>query len=287
MHHRWSDEHPLEVYIPDGIVDEFILFSDVEPPKVKPSKFVEVKVTRRETDKKYVLTFRLLNKDYHAIFQYFYDDVFKCTKETEPCDGASAIVERFNVWKNLFSPLPNNLSESEIQGLIGELITLEEMMEKRGETESLSAWMVAKLGKQDFVFTEHWIEVKTILSGVSTVTISSVEQLDAPNNGILRIVTLEKTSANNDKRVTLNLLYDQILDSIKHESNRNLFRDIMADRYKCPSQQYDDFSFLFIKADEYRVNEDFPRIQRKNLSDAISSVKYEIIINLLSGLKNE
>jgi len=285
MHHRWSDEHPLDVYIPDGIIDEFILLSDTEPPKVKSSKFVDVKTNRRDNDGKYVMIFKLLNKDYYSIFRYFYDDVYRSTNGTDPRNGAKAIVERFNVWKNIFSPLPNNLSENEIQGLIGELIILEEMMEKEGETKSIDAWMVAKLGKQDFVFAEHWIEVKTILSGVSVITISSIEQLDALGKGILRIVTLEKTSVNNDNRITLNLLANRILINLKSESNRNLFRDIMEGRYKCPNQQYDDFSYQFVKVDEYIVDENFPRIRRKDLNDAIAGVKYEIVINLLHGDK--
>ena len=281
MHRRWSEEHPLEVYVPNGTINELLLLSDTEPPEVKSSKFVDVRVSFRNTDKKYLQKYVLLNDDYLSVFKCFYDDVFEYTKHADPRNGAEVIAERFTAWKNLFSPLPRGLKENEIQGLIGELITLEEMIEKRGEKESVVAWMVAKLGKRDFVFSEEWMEVKTILSGVPTVKISSVEQLDTQYNGILRIITLEKTSVNNEKRLTLNIMCERILNSLKHESNRCVFRDIMQDKYKCPGQQYDAYSYVFVKSEDYRVNEKFPRIRRKDLGDAIAGVKYEITINML------
>ncbi len=66
----------------------------------------------------------------------------------------------------MFSAPKKMLSESEIMGLMGELLFLRDFLfEKYGKGEALKSWSGQELTHKDFSYNNKWYEVKAIHSG--------------------------------------------------------------------------------------------------------------------------
>ena len=97
------------------------------------------------------------------------------------------------------------LSEQEIKGLIGELFFLKNyLIKKIGYYDALEAWIGPSYATQDFVLKNEWYEIKTTSINSQEISISSVEQLDTINKGKLVVLYLDKTSALDDNKLTIN-----------------------------------------------------------------------------------
>lgn len=207
------------------------------------------------------------------------------SRNSSPKDGYSFLVNRYEKWKNFGSTTRKFLSENEVKGLIGELLCLKDDLSKKyGWGKSILGWTGTEPLKKDFSFEDHWYEIKVASS--DKVTISSIEQLDSNYDGYLVIYFLEKMSSE-AKGITLNKLFDDVLLKLENDNDRALLIIKAAQSGYYKEEYYEQFVFRVMNKCFYKVTKDFPIINKELLPNAVSNVKYDLIINMLSDFKRD
>lgn len=282
--HRWSKDHPLPVHVTEGHLSAFMLISPSKPPAVKQSKAVSVSSEEYQGGQ-WKLEFRLNDPRYYLMFKAFYEDVFDSTWNVELEDAASRFIEIYNRWKRAFSTDGLPLSKEEVQGLIGEMCVINEILLKKYDPKTvLDSWMVNQKGKQDFIFADSWYEVKSTHIGSNTITITSAEQLDCSTDGFLSVVKLKSTSVNDEKKVNLSIIIDR-LQKIFDDYNCGEEFLMKISELGLPSEQYDEQTYEIVELEQYEVKDGFPSLKRSMLSPAIGLVQYELYLEQLRVYK--
>ena len=248
--------------------------------RVKSSKFIDVQLKRRE-DKKLALSFDLLDDAYSQMFTIFCKDMIAvCERAGKEMAISSALV-RWKYWLELFGRKnPHILDKNEIKGLIGELCFLNDYLApKVGMDEAIKSWMGPLLGHKDFEIQDTWYEVKSINEGAIQVTISSLEQLESELDGHLVIVRLEETSENNDQAINLNGIVLHIMEQIEDPEIRDLFIIRLDNLGYVNDPEYDKYVFVKRGHETYRVDNEFPRLRRKDIDSSIGNAKYTLMMD--------
>jgi hypothetical protein len=232
-----------------------------------------------------MLSFGLEDSSLSDLFYRFCDDIIENTRESDPKNGFTSIINRWNTWIKFFSKLSLPLTESEVRGLIGEIYFLREFMLPRyGTDKSVEAFIGVDKAHKDFEIEDTWYEVKTIHNGGHTTKISSIEQLDSYKEGYLSIVTLDQGTLGLDDCVTLNkIIYN--FRSIVGEKNAGIFDEKMREAGYVFDERYDEYAYIIISLDIYKVSSDFPRIEKNMLPVGIVKASYEIDISSIEGFK--
>jgi len=186
----------------------------------------------------------------------------------------------------LFRPDNARMTETEMMGLIGELLFLKDhMIPERGITVALESWMGPEKTHKDFSDQNDWFEVKTISFGKESVRISSIEQLDSDIDGALVVYELEKMSPSFEG-IKLNQLVNNIIALLSDAPQRNTFMAKLQLFGFDFSNENDNYVFALKNEHMYKVDTDtFPRIHRNMLPEAISRVQYELLLTELEPFK--
>jgi len=282
--HRWSKDHPLPVHVTDGHLTAFMLISPSKPPTVKKSRAVSI-IVDEYPNGQWRLEFKLDNPRYYPMFKAFYEDVFESTWNVKIEDAPKQFVEIYNKWKRAFSTDGTPLSKEEVQGLIGEMCVIDEILLKKYSPKTiLDSWMLTQKGKQDFIFADTWYEVKSSHIGLNTITITSAEQLDCTTDGFLSIVKLKNTSINDAKRVNLSIIIER-LQSIFEDYGCGEDFLMKISELGLPDDKYDDQCYEIIELEQYVVKDGFPCLKRSTLSPSIGLVQYELYLEQLKIYK--
>jgi hypothetical protein len=282
--HRWSKDHPIQVHVTEGQLTAFMLISPTRPPAVKQSKAVSITVDEY-ADSQWRLEFRLNDPRYYLMFKAFYEDVFDSTWDVKIEEAAATFIEIYNKWKRAFSTEGSQLSKEEVQGLIGEMFVIEEVLLKKYDPKTvLAGWMLDLRGKQDFIFSDAWYEVKSTHVGFNSVTITSAEQLDCDADGFLLVVKLKNTSINDENKVNLSIIIERLMRLFDEHNCGEEFLAKLAD-FGLPSNKYDDQVYEIVELERYAVKDGFPCLKRSALPPAIGMVKYELYLEQLRTFK--
>lgn len=256
-------------------------------------KFVPVKIVGSDVISVYqgksedtnVLRFSLENGELLECFCIFCQDLLDSTYDIQKNDIAyKTLCLRYFSWKRLFKPYSRKLSESEIVGLIGELLFLkEQMMPQLGSAKAIESWMGPEKTHKDFSIDDLWYEVKTISNGKNTVRISSIEQLDG-GEGYLVVYCLEKMSPS-FSGIRLNSLVWSIMNCLDGSIQRENFMSKLSLYNFDFSPDYDNLVYSKISFSMFSVNESFPRITRSNIPTSVSKVQYELALSKIEKFK--
>ena len=230
------------------------------------------------------IRFSFLVDDVSSLFYTFCEDLIEHTRELPSGEnGYQIIINRYYQWKKLkVKKKKELLSESEIMGLIGEVLFLrDELIPLVGDDKALFSWSGQELTHKDFSYDDIWYEVKTISSGKQSVRISSLDQLDSDIDGQLVVYSLEKMSEAFDG-VTLNKLVLDVMNCFESQENKDSF----INKVSAHGYEYNDYYERFVYAVSglyrYSVNPDFPKLTHAMMPNAITKANYEIDISLLS-----
>lgn len=275
---RVSKDHILDIYI--GLDAKkrkcIVLHSEFRERKVKSTSSIEVKQFKKGSYK--AIQFSLTNEELSGLFYKFCEDIVEQTSILKnKSDGYNTVVRRYSMWRKMF--LRNDkklLSETEIMGLIGEIMFMKgEMKNRFGIEKALESWSGQELTHKDFSFDNSWAEVKTISSGNLTIKISSLEQLESDKDGELVVTILEKMSPEYNG-ITLNKLILETASEFFDDDTRDLFMSKVFMQGFVFNDYYDDFVYELRGTHRYSVTSKFPRLTRENVPDAILKASYEI-----------
>jgi hypothetical protein len=251
-------------------------------PEYKIKSVAGIEINQYKNDGFNTLQFSLINKNSKELFYTFCQDIIEATKIIQEEKSAYKIIlNRFNSWKKLFSAPKALLSESEIMGLIGELLFLRNFLFVHyGKEESLRSWSGQALTHKDFSYKDKWYEIKAIHSGKSSVVISSLEQLQGNEDGELVVFSLEKMSSHYDG-IRINSLALEILNSLENDVQKDSFLDSVLSRGFSFDDFYDDLVFAQVSMTRYLVNSSFPKLTKSNVNEGIIKVQYDLSLTFL------
>lgn len=279
--------HPLDFYI--GIDDRgrkcIILRSKFRPDTIKATSAIEISIGQVRNNI-WSLGFHLVQNSMSGLFYKFCDDIIESSRNLpESVNGMTYVVKRYNSWKKMFYKLKReNLSETEIMGLIGELLFLrKEMLKKYSEEIAVNSWSGCDKTHKDFSVDLDWYEIKATKASSLTIRIHSIEQLDADNDGQLVVFELEKMSETFDG-YTLNNVVRDVLNDISPELSDVLLEKLKSAGWEY-NDEYDKYVYRITSYSKYLVNNDFPRIKKSNISNSIVKVEYDILKKELYSLK--
>lgn len=203
-------------------------------------------------------------------------------------DLLKAIKYTINKWYYFFEKdLNNELSVSEIIGLIGELLFIKNNLDNYTSKEIINSWKGPESGLRDFNFDNYDVEVKTSSKEIGHVhTINGQIQLKSDKTPVyVYSVSLKKSDSNNG--LTIKKLIDYICLEISFDSFllNDFFEKLEKLKVTVPTaEQYDDYSYelnniLIIKID----HSNFEQFQIKNNNSRVSNLKYDYDFN---GLKS-
>lgn len=273
-----SDEHPLSFHI--GYLNDsqkcFVVLNTGKLDKVSSSKAINVENIIL-SDNTYALRFSLNYPSLDEIFVKLCWDLMTASKnEPKPVEK---IIIQYKKWLRLLQQVGNGLLPPHNQkGLIGELLYLVDLIDKRGEESALDEWVGPEGSDQDFSFSQGWAEVKaTIIAGTS-VQISSLQQLDRPDDGILAVYFLDKTSSTGSNTISLNEAVNKISSRLSSPKYKDLF-DLKLARYGYQyknSDEYSAYRFKLSGRNLYHVSKGFPHLGKGNVPAAVIEAQYRI-----------
>lgn len=235
----------------------------------------------------YTLRFSLENNDLLEYFCTFCQDLLDSVSVVNEDETAyRTLCSRYFSWRQLFRPDKGRLTESEIMGLIGELMFLKDyMIPENGVDVALESWMGPEKTHKDFSCQNCWFEVKTISFGKECVRISSVEQLDSEINGTLVVYELEKMSPSYEG-IRINQLARSIISMLQNPSQREIFMAKLQLYGFDFSNENDNYVFAVRNMLMYNVDIDlFPRIHRSMLPEAITRAQYDLLLTEIEPFK--
>ena len=282
---RINPSHVIDLYIGHDELGRYaIKFRGNFKPESSIKSVAGIAVNQYKNEDFNTLQFSLMHNENKGLFFTFCEDIIDATKLIADNRNAyKTIIDRYYSWKKMFSTPKKLLSESEIMGLIGELLFLRDyLFNKYGKEDALSSWSGQDLTHKDFSYNDIWYEVKAIHSGKDSVKISSLEQLQSINNGELVVFSLEKMSPSYDG-IKINKLALEILNSLDLNVRKDLFLSAIMSQGFTFDESYDDFVFELVSMSRYQVNSDFPSLTRNDVNEAIIKAQYDLSLAIINN----
>lgn len=234
-----------------------------------------------------IITFQisLNNNEFKEVFINLCTDLINLTVSKNSFEAYQMSLIRIESWKSMFQSAPKEiLPFSELMGLIGELLFLQKYFFKNYSIEdSIKSWSGSEKTKKDFSINNEWFEVKTTSSSKGRIRITSLEQLESTenDNGNLAILQLERMSGSYGG-LTLNELVNQIANEIGSSPAFRFFQSKLDSSGYQFHEDYDIYRFSINSFRKFVVNDEFPKLLKRYVPNAVVSATYEIDINALS-----
>lgn len=284
---RIGENKHISLYIgrDDDARYSFDFRGNFKPSRIPSSDVIEVEQYKNEEE--LTLRFSLENSELLEYFCIFCQDLLESTKAIIDDDTAyKTLRARYFSWRQLFKPDKGKLTETEIMGLIGELLFLQSrLFPEKGIDKAIESWTGIEKAHKDFSFDDVWYEIKTINFGKESVRISSLEQLDSDVDGHLAVYTLEKMSPSFNG-IKLNDIVTDIISQLETATQKEMFMDKLNLYGFDFSPEYDQWVFSLHDFSVYSVAvNDFPRICRTMIPESVTKVTYELLLSEIQQYK--
>lgn len=265
----------------------FVISTSIPDIKFKSSNYIEVSYQSYSSSGRNFqgYQFTLCDDKFYDIFKYLVEDIKEKIIENKDIT-LQDIKQRYDKWYKFFKK--SSLSLIEIQGLFSELYVLKNFILPKLGSSAISTWKGPSYSKKDFMFDNTWIEVKSHSPEKAQIEISSIEQLDEEKEGYL--CTVESKEVDNGNNIfSLLCELEQIISKEEMDNlyllleDMNLSKKQLLDEANYINQHYYDIG----NVNFYIVNQEFPRISRVSIPDAIEKVKYTLNLLLLDEFKVE
>jgi hypothetical protein len=275
-------QHPLEWHIGYQSISQrtLLLVSDTEIGAIESSKSMIVSRRRRESDNRWTLSFELLRNEQQGVFAILCCDVIEHSRSAaNEAEALKLVIDRYKQWSRLLETQRSGLmDENSRKGLLGELLFLQERIEKGvSALTAVQGWVGADGADQDFIYEDGWHEVKSIGTSAASVTISSLEQLDCAGEGELVIMRIDKAAPDKSGALSLNDAVRQVSSRLTDASDAlDLFRSKLSAYGYIDLQEYSEQKYFCSGSQRYDVNGTFPKLTRQNVPTQIESLHYEL-----------
>lgn len=230
---------------------------------------------------------------YEPLRQFFNNFIDGFEKAIEKSDTGKEVVEKINKsLKDLIKIAEREMDLSLVacMGLYGELLHLKELLLTNEDHEFVvSGWNRPAPANHDFDYHVDAAEIKTISKDKTTVKITSVYQLEAPQGKQLFLKIYRIEAIDRSKTDSLGDLYEEVKSIINSETIKEEFiLKCITDNLKYGGPRLVTLPYKFIQIEEmqYFVEQElFPRINRHALPESISNISYKIDLSAIEPFK--
>ncbi|WP_255570088.1 PD-(D/E)XK motif protein [Cohnella sp. CFH 77786] len=288
---RIDSDHPMEWSIGyESIIQKsLLLITESKPRDLPSSKSIQVSYAQRATDNKWAITFRLTRAEQENVYVRLCFDLIESSRtQTDSVEGLEYVLDRYIQWSKLLELQKSGLlSEAERKGLIGEINYLQQIISLGvSPLSAVTSWIGPEGADQDFVDEYGWHEIKASGIGAKTVSISSLEQLDALAPGELVLYFIDKTSPNDANSFTLQSKVNNLRDLVRSNVQAlDLFNKKLLQYGYIDIPDYSKQWYRFGGSNRYRIDEHFPKLIKGNVPSQIAAASYQISIQAIEGWK--
>jgi hypothetical protein len=205
-----------------------------------------------------------------------------------PHDATRRILQKWGYF--LLKPRTNMLSEEEITGLFGELLTIEWFLEQgKDESALIDKWLGPLKNPRDFEFEKFWIEVKSTKRRDNQVEIHGIEQLEASDTAelYLWLNVLERDTKSRSLVELINEIDDKVTSALVAMNYRDKLHQ--CGYHAADAGYYNNERFKCDRISIYHINDEFPKITRDMLSlpARVTSLSYGLDLNGIDEVKKE
>lgn len=227
-----------------------------------------------------------LMRELEGVFDDVVDEIVTRVEQGGTC--SQSLLSTLNDFQALLiGKTGSGLSDSELTGLMGEMILLKELLAQNAD--AWSTWQGPFAKRHDFRSDLCTLEVKTTSRPSSyEVSINSIDQLDTPLSGELYLVRIVLEYAPNSD-LTFNSLLNEIkqLASQPDEVDKRLKKFGIDPTLK---HAWGDISFKLESSSFYQVADIFPRIIEDSFINGkmprgVTSLKYQIDLSVAHDSK--
>ena len=279
--------HPLEWYIGYQSISQktLLLISDTEITNIESSKSIAV-TRRKRDDNRWTLSFELLRNEQQSVFTILCCDIIEHSRSaTKEKEALTLVISRYKQWSRLLELQKSGLmDEYKRKGLLGELLFLEKRIDVVEATLAvIQGWSGADAADQDFIYPEGWYEVKSLGVSASSVTISSLEQLDCKDEGELVIMRIDTTAPDREGAVSLNEVVYRINEKLFDCADAlDLFLTKLTAYGYIDLQEYSEQKYYFSDIQRFKVDTSFPRLTKQSVPIQVVSLNYELSLPALA-----
>jgi hypothetical protein len=240
---------------------------------------------------KNLLILQLTDTDFNDLFDDLILSLYNGIKSISQVDDYSNhFIQTFYRWSEFFEDKNSDLlSEEAIKGIMGELLVLKLLIAEPGRPDInflLKAWTGPYNRGNDFELESKNLEVKSKSPSTIDVKISSEFQLQVSPGKGLELFVISLVS---DFTVGVHIrdLILEIKKLIQESSGDNtiLWKALNQKNITAKNvSQYDRYKFKPVSWISYNcADENFPKLNRSNIPEEISGLKYTLRINLLTS----
>ena len=281
-------QHPLEWHIGYQSVSQrtLLLICNTAIGEMESSKSLLVTRRKRAGDNRWTLSFELLRNEQESVFVILCSDIIEYSQTAPNEEEALAqVVSRYKQWSHLLETQKSGvMDENRRKGLLGELLFLRERI--GGGSSALTeiqGWVGAEGADQDFVYEDGWYEIKSIGTSATSVTISSLEQLDCIEEGELVIMRIDKTAPDKSGALSLNDAVHEIDSELVGDSDALALFHLKLSAYGyIDLQEYSEQKYYCSRWQRYVVNDTFPKIVRRDVPLQIEALHYQLSLPSLT-----
>lgn len=281
-HVATSVTYPLQLY---AQVDAFerpglLAISDVVPDRPPAYSAFEVTVGHR-ADGRWAVSLALTQPALRSHFAAMCDKVIELgARQEQSSDACSFLLHQVARWNRMLAIGPDGLlSEEEQRGLLGELVVLEAAADRLGDAAAVDGWVGPDMAPQDFAFNALFVEVKAVVAGTPTISISSLEQLDILDSRLMLAVVELVLCATGTGGVSLRRMVARI--SQRLESSPPALARLGSQLDKAgyrDREEYDESDYRIVRVRWFDVDHVFPRLPRSRLPLSIVDGSYRILL---------
>ena len=272
----YDDSHPLDLFV--GIDPEgrrvLMLVVDQAPQELPAAGVIEVTLNQRN-DGKFSLLFRLARPEFHELFGRLCQDLVETSRTSDKQNGTPRLLLRLSRWRKLLEPGPNQgLTDRQLRGLFGELWFLMTVaMKQFDHLTAILSWNGPLGAPQDFQLGDALVEVKTVLPGAHSVSISSADQLEKGTAPLqLAVVAIDISQG-----ISPVDLVNQIRQELASTSSALTEFDIrLAELGYTDRPEYEQLHLAVQSIRYYPVTDVFPRIMLSQLPAGVSKLTYDL-----------
>jgi hypothetical protein len=234
------------------------------------------------------LVIKLIDDFFEDLFDDLIVSIYNCVSQLEDeLIQSKEFRTSFLKWSEFFIKGNNSrLSKDEVQGLIGELKMLEELLTDADQVdEMLSGWRGPYDESKDFILNDKDIEVKTIQNGRDSIQISSEYQLEAGGEKIFEVV-LYKVKIDPRGGVSLRQQVDKVKALVfQGMGNFSIVLDALRQKNLGSGNlsDYDNFRYTFRSRIIYDADaSEFPKLTSVNIPNEIFALKYSLKLSQIN-----
>ena len=236
------------------------------------------------------IVLELIDPFYNQLFTDLIISLYQLLKDIEKEEYSTQLfLSTVGYWSDFLKAKRSNfLSGEVIQGLYGELVFLEFLIDNSREPINyvLSSWKGPYDANHDFHFTEKTIEVKTKRKNGNLINISSENQLEPEVGKDLELavisVVLVKDSGDN-----LNLILDRIRQkTLSKGGNITIISEALSEKNLTFANviEYDHFQFKATTIQLFHCDHpSFPKLVRSELHNAVQNISYMLAITSIDN----